>query len=324
MFKKAISLVVSVSLLLTQPVFAQGVAELNIGKYLSQMPAWHTDSFRPPRLRYISYDIKSNDFKLLLDQGDLEKSPGHQDTKSPEKSENALKVETQNLFNYFLIGLTLPNDKFWVNLRPDAPEQIIDPELEKTDMGRIMLAADLQLKKDTAGLTSPQNSEGREYWDKLYKKAGELFGTENITIPTITRPWIVPGEVIIRESEESAYIYKANLKVMLEEDYIKSRQDTMSPGHQYDFNDQRMKELNQYSTQLIRELILPKLTQEINTSKKYAQLRQVFFSLILSRWFKDKFKGRFSESSSLFKRTVPNIDSGDLTNLASKEAWSKD
>ena len=34
MFKKAISLVVSVSLLLTQPVFAQGVVELNIGKYL--------------------------------------------------------------------------------------------------------------------------------------------------------------------------------------------------------------------------------------------------------------------------------------------------
>src|SRR3989338_8072687 len=222
MFKKAISLILSLSLIVTQPIFAQGLAELNIGKYLSQMPALNTDSLRTPRLRYISYDIKSNDFKLLLDQGDLEKSPGHQDTRSPEKSENALKNETRNLFNYFLISLSLHNDKFWVNLRPDAPEQIIDPELEKTDMGLIMLAADLQLKKDTAGLTSPQNPEGREYWDKLYKKAGELFGTENITIPTLTRPWIVPGEVIIRESEESAYIYKANLKVMLEEDYLTS------------------------------------------------------------------------------------------------------
>ena len=49
-------------------------------------------------------------------------------------------------------------------------------------MGKIMLEADLQLKKDTAGLTSPQNPEGKEYWDKLYKRAGELFGTENITI----------------------------------------------------------------------------------------------------------------------------------------------
>ena len=71
-------------------------------------------------------------------------------------------------------------------------------------------------------------------------------------------------------------------------------------------------------------MILPKLTQEVNTSKKYAQLRQVFFSLILYRWFKDRFKGRFSESSGLLKRTVPGIDSGDLTNLTSKEAWSKD
>lgn len=56
-------------------------------------------------------------------------------------------------------------------------------------MGRIMIEADLQLKKDTAGLTSPQNTEGKAYWDKLYKKAGELFGSENITIPTITRDW---------------------------------------------------------------------------------------------------------------------------------------
>ena len=225
MFKKAISLIVSFSLLLTQPVFAQGVAELNIGKYLGQMPALNTDSFRPARLRYISYDIKADSFQLLLDKGDMG-VVGNGLKPFPTQED-----ETRELMNYFLIGLSLPNDKFWVNLRPDAPEQIIDPELEKTDMGRIMLEADLQLKKDTAGLTSPQNPEGKEYWDKLYKRAGELFGTENITIPTLTRPWIVPGEVIIRESEGSSYIYKANLKVMLEEDYLKSsgHQGTRAP-----------------------------------------------------------------------------------------------
>ena len=182
-----------------------------------------------------------------------------------------------------------------------------------------MLEADLQLKKDTAGWTSPQNPEGKEYWDKLYKKAGELFGTENITIPTVTRPWIVPGEVIIRESEDSSYIYKANLKVMLEEDYLTSRggSRTATAYQQYAFSDSRMKELNQYSTQLIRELILPKLTQEVNTGKKYAQLRKVFFSLILSRWFKDRFKNEPGKYSGL-------IDSHNLDNLTSKEAWSKD
>ena len=120
---------------------------------------------------------------MLLDRGD------NNDIKEPE-----LKEKTKVLMEYFQIGLALPNEKFWVNLRPDAPNQMIDPELEKTDMGKVMLEADLQLKRDTAQATSPQTNEGKAYWDKLYKRAGELFGTENITIPTITRPWIVPGD----------------------------------------------------------------------------------------------------------------------------------
>jgi len=110
---------------------------------------------------------------------------------------------------------------------------------------------------------------------------------------------------------------------MLEEDYLTSRggSRTAPTYQQYAFSDPRMKELNQYSTQLIRELILPKLTQEVNTSKKYAQLRQVFFSLILSRWFKDRYsKVTASPDNSYANR----IDSGNLTNLTSKEAWSKD
>src|SRR3989339_901912 len=189
-----------------------------------------------------------------------------------------------------------------------------------------MLEADLKLKQDTALFTSPKTPQGKEYWNKLYQKAGELFGTENITIPTLTRPWIVPGEIILRESSDNnsktsqgAYIYKANLKVMLEEDYLTSSGGSRDPPTY----DPRLKELNQYSTQLIRELILPKLTQKVNSSKDYANLRQVYFSLILARWFKETFKGRFSESSGLLKRTVPDIDSGDLTNLTSKQAWDK-
>ena len=249
---------------------------------------------------------------------------------------------TQELLKYFLIGLALPNEKFWVNLRPDSPDDILDPDLEKTDIGRIFLEADVQLKKDTAGATSPQTPEGKQYWDKLYKKTGELFGSENITIPTITRPWIVPDEVIIRESPEGAYIYKATLKVMLEEDYLKSpgRQVTKSPGSleesnpnfqpltsNYSFSDPRLKELNEYSTQLIKETIIPKLTRQINTSKRYAPLRQVYYSLILAQWFKAHYREQLTVNSAQFTAMENNylklIDSGDLTNLASKESYDK-
>ncbi|HAH20988.1 MAG TPA: hypothetical protein DCL49_08820, partial [Candidatus Omnitrophica bacterium] len=98
-------------------------------------------------------------------------------------------------------------------------------------------------------------------------------------------------------------------------------------SQQYEFKDPRLKELNEYSTQLIKELIIPKLTYQVNTAKRYAPLRQVYYSLILAQWFKQKYKdrdGSFKESV-IFKnrpfsgRTVPKIDSGDLTNLVAKQ-----
>src|SRR3989339_95151 len=326
MFKKLISLALTLSFGLQQTVFAY-TATLNLSGYLNQGPNLSvSDRFRPINLRYFSYQPQTNDFQILLDKGDTK-----------DLADTNLKGSATILLDYFKIGLSLPNDKFWVNLRPDSQDEIIDDELAKTDIGKVMLEADLKLKQDTALFTSPQNPQGKEYWNKLYQKAGELFGTENITIPTLTRPWIVPGEIILRESSDnnskasqgastersrSAYIYKANLKVMLEEDYLTSSGGSRTAPT----SDPRLKELNIYSTQLIKELILPKLTQKVNSSKDYANLRQVYFSLILARWFKETYKGRFSGGNSLLERTVPMtklIDSGDLTNLTSKQAWDK-
>src|SRR3989339_907182 len=307
MLKKAISLILSLSLIITQPIFAQGLAQLNIAQYLSQIHPPATDSFRPTQLRYFSYNNLNNSFRILLDKGD---------TKDIKDSQ--LKEQAKELMDYFLIGVTLPNDVFWVNLRPDSPDNIINPELEQTSLGKILLEADLQLKKDTASRTSPQTPEGKAYWDKLYKKAGELFGTENITIPTLTRPWIVPGEIIVRESQNSSYIYKATLKIMLEEDYLTSRGGSLTAPtpDQYTFSDPRLKELNQYSTQLIRENIIPKLTQEVNSSQRYVKLRQVYYSLVLSRWFKMRFTGKSGQYADL-------IDRHDLTNLTAQEPYDK-
>ncbi|MFH0738927.1 MAG: HEAT repeat domain-containing protein [Candidatus Omnitrophota bacterium] len=285
--------------ILQQLGFAQISAELNIAGHLSALRnPLVIDKFRPLHLRYLSYDTLHNNFRLLLDKGGLE---------NPKTTE--LENTSKELLKYFFIGISLPNNSFWVNLRPDADDNIIDDKLAQTDIGKIMLESDLQLKKDTAKATSPETPEGREYWDKLYSKAGELFGSENITIPTLTRPWIVPDEIIIRETTDSAYIYKATLRVMLEQDYLKN--DTA-----YNFKDERLKQLNEYSSQLIRELIIPKLTKEVNISKRYAPLRQVYYSLILAQWFKARFAGKDAPYSQL-------IDMRKMTNLTSQDSWSK-
>ncbi|MDD5691571.1 MAG: hypothetical protein PHP10_00095 [Candidatus Omnitrophica bacterium] len=311
---KILSFLLCFVLIFQQSGFTQIAGELDLsGHFFALRNSFIQDRFRPLHLRYLSYDALSNNFNLLLDKGDFAKglSPREAITKEDKGTvpEEILQRETKTLLNYFFIGISLPNEAFWVNLRPDSPNNIIDPELAETDVGRILLEADLQLKKDTANFTSPQTPEGKDYWDKLYKKAEELYGNENIAIPTLTRPWIVPDEIIIRESSNNAYIYKATLKVMLEQDYLKD-------SSTYSFPDQRSKVLNEYSSQLIRETIIPKLTKEINSSKRYAPLRQVYYSLILAQWFKQRFYGKSGVYAYL-------IDRHNLNGLTSKTSWSK-
>jgi hypothetical protein len=298
---KVISILLCVLLIFQQTGFAQVVSvELNIaGHFASLANTLSPDKFRPLHLRSISFNGLSNNFKLLLDKGDT-KNPKTQDIESTAK----------DLLNYFFVGISLSNDTFWVNLRPDSPNDIIDPLLAQTQVGKILLEADLQLKKDTANATNPGTPEGKKYWNKLYQKAQELYGNQNVTIPTLTRPWIVPDEIIIRESPDSAYVYKATLKVMLEQDYLKG-------SAIYSFKDEREKQLNEYSSQIIREEIIPGLIKEINNAKRYAPLRQVYYSLILAQWFKARHRGLSSKGAVLGL-----IDRKDLTNLQSRTPYS--
>ncbi|HTZ11034.1 MAG TPA: HEAT repeat domain-containing protein [Candidatus Margulisiibacteriota bacterium] len=298
---KVIAVLLSILLAIQQTGFAQVASvELNIAGHLASLQsAFSIDKFRPLHLRYISYDSLNNNFKLILDKGDI-KNLYPQEVKSTAK----------DLLNYFLVGISLPNDSFWVNLRPDSPDNVIDPLVAKTEIGRILLESDLQLKKDTAQATSPETPEGKDYWHKLYQKAEELYGSDNVTIPTLTRPWIVPDEIIIGEGSDFAYVYKATLKVCLEQDYLKDHA-------LYSFKDPREKALNEYSSQLIREKIIPRLTKEVNSAKRYAPLRQVYYSLILAQWFKARNANKNNQYSRLIDRKI-------LTNLQAKTPYSAD
>jgi hypothetical protein len=57
------------------------------------------------------------------------------------------------------------------------------------------------------------------------------------------------------------------------------------------------------------------LTREINTAARYARLRQVYYSLILAQWFKQRFRGQEGAGCAA-------IDRGDLSGLRSREKWS--
>ena len=122
MFKRLISLTLTLSFGLQQTVFAY-TASLNLSGYLNQGPNLTvSDKFRPINLRYFSYQPKTNDFQIILDKGDYQEPSLHL---RGAGGVDVLKREAGILLDYFKIGLSLPNDKFWVNLRPGSQDEIL-------------------------------------------------------------------------------------------------------------------------------------------------------------------------------------------------------
>lgn len=213
-----------------------------------------------------------------------------------------VKDATQKSIEYFFVGLIMPDDRFWVNLNPNEPDRIVDFTLGNTDIGKVMLIADFRLKEDMCNLTNPKTSEiGKIFWQRLYKQAEKIMPGYNVDIPTMTRLWIVPDEVEVYDTENEVYITKCKLRVELESEYL-SRPQQLS--------DKKQKMLQDYAANLMRELILPKLNEKVNDDLIYADLRQVFHSLILARWYRQRVSYRHGS-------LVNTVDSRVLTELDS-------
>jgi len=67
----------------------------------------------------------------------------------------------------FFVWLALPTSAMWVNLNPSEPDRIIDPRFGRTSTGRVLLEADLRMKKTAARLTNPNTRLGARFWREL-------------------------------------------------------------------------------------------------------------------------------------------------------------
>ena len=132
----------------------------------------------------------------------------------------AFRDESDKLIKYFLAALTTPEDQLWVNLSPYEADRIIPADFGRTRLGRDMLAQDYLLKQLTASLMYPEEDLGREFWERVYRKAQARFGTTAIPMNTFNKVWIVPQTATVYVHDGAVFVVDSHLRVMLESDYL--------------------------------------------------------------------------------------------------------
>jgi len=307
-FKKILSVTTIVSFLFTSigpitPAHADFILNLPApGTMVSVSP-----NFEPALIRGLTVH-RDNPFLF-----DFIVDPGQS-----KLSGQALKEESDRMIKYFFASLTIPDKDIWVNLSPYEKDRMVPQALGETAMGRDLLAQDYMLKQLTASLIYPQKDLGKMFWDRVYAKAKQIYGTTEISVNTFNKVWIVPQKVGIYEHGQTAFIVEGHLKVMLEEDYLSLTK------HNAITNLQSKNDTHKISSQIIRQIILPEIEKEVNDGKNFATLRQIFYAQALAVWFKRNLKQALLNRVYANKGTVKGIDQNDVaTNEAIYKQYLK-
>ncbi len=289
MFKRLIVIVVIISFILSyyQPVYAQdfNVNELPVPGTMVGESA----PFTPLALKGIVINLqKPLEFQFIVDTGS-----DPQDTAS-------VKDQANQLVKYFLAGLTIPEGDLWVNLSPYEKKRMVPEALGQTDLGRDLLAQDYILKQLTASLIYPEKDLGKEFWSRVYARAQQQFGTTNIPINTFNKVWILPDQAQVYENINAAYVTKSTLKVMLDEDYTALQKHI--PLHNG---------TDSIGSQIVRQIILPEISKEVNQGRNFAPLRQIYQALILAKWYKEKIQNGLLDTLYINKNMIAGINVRD-------------
>ena len=239
-------------------------------------------------------------FDFVLDHGD-------------DASNESVQAEGRKLINYFMTAVTIPQGDFWVNLSPHEHDRIIPDAMNKTELGSTLLTQDYLLKQLTASLLHPNSETGKRFWDEVYAKSYKLFGTTDIPIDTFNKVWIVPGQARVYEHGQTVYVVDTRLDVMLDSDYLAQQKAAelklLSPVPGTPL-------LSDPGKQIMRDVVLPELRREVNEGAHFASLRQVVYSLVLAKWYKQNFKKGILNKVYADQSKIRGID---LNNPRNKE-----
>jgi len=287
-----------VSLLIpSHRIYAQNVMKLpEIGTMLVR-----TASFIPPIVRGMTiYPQNPFQFDFIIDAGD-------NDFNSEVFTRESLK-----LIKYFLTALTVPENEMWVNLSPYERNRIIAKGLGQTEMGRDMLTQDYILKQLSASLMHPESSLGEDFWRHVYGSSHEKYGSLDIPLNTFNKIWIIPEKAEVSIHGTNVFVAESRLKVMLEEDYLALNEHINNTKHGLTtITKDAIQIIKGESSDIIRDVLIPEIEKEINNGEHFANLRQIYHSMILATWYKQNLRNSILGQVYIEKNRLKGIDLQD-------------
>ncbi|MGG7572876.1 hypothetical protein [Streptomyces sirii] len=173
------------------------------------------------------------------------------------------KEKAQLISDAFFTWLALTPDHFWVNLNPDDPATIMKAPFDKTDAGRVMLEADMEMKRDFGRAEDPKTEAGKQFWNQISKVDGKpCMGS--------TRNWITPKKAKVRQEDDGLYILDAPLEVKT------VAQDYSTPGPGGGMPCKLTKTQTEHNMRVYKRTLLPVVEKQVNEAPKYADLRRVY------------------------------------------------
>uniref|UniRef100_A0AAU2A3I9 Uncharacterized protein n=1 Tax=Streptomyces sp. NBC_00093 TaxID=2975649 RepID=A0AAU2A3I9_9ACTN len=244
-------------------------------------------------------DFSTLELRYLSDPGDGLRYAFHAEPGGTAATRRSATGErsVREASDSFFVWLSLPSNTFWVNLNPNEPDRIVDADLGRTDAGRILLQADLELKRTTARLIHPDSSLGRQFWNKI---SGACMSF---------RTWIVPEPAEVFDGDDELYIVDAPLSVQMESQYVASRggAGAGSCGKQ-------SANVEAWNEQVFRDLILPRIEKAVNENPEYAELRRVYLSRVAAEWYRERSQDSPTSYGDL-------VNDGDVSDWVTETDW---
>ncbi len=252
-----------------------------------------TAGFQPPVLLGLKIHPENPLlFDFIIDQG------------AAKLSSEELKSETEKLVKYFLAALTIPDKESWVNLSPYEKDRIIPDALGQTAMGKTMLEQDYLLKQLASSLTNPDEKLGQEFWSTVKNQVWAKLNTVDVPMNTFNKVWIVPAKAEVLESEGIVLVGQKRLRIMMDQDYLALEKNDQGQNPQ-------ARDVSTISSQVFKETILPNIEKEINEGKNFADVRQIYNSVILAAWYKKALKDSLLGKVYADKSKIMGVESGD-------------